>query len=154
MFDAMLRRLIEFPSRDALLAVVERDLLASVARDKDETEREAGRPIGVDVVGEVRSLVDQWRSAPLPVLAANCHFLIWAWMDKNRVFRSLMIGDDRDIVPWWRIARDMVKTRFNSGLVDWPAHLLHETQELYDPRCCRVEDLYALLLGLYVLHCS
>ena len=150
----MLRSLIEQPSRDRMLAVLEGELLPSVARAKAVTEEAARRPMGFDVVGEVGSLVERWKNEPLVCLVAQGQLLIWLWMDQDHQFRTLMLGDDRALIPWWKAARDMAKSRAESGLVDWPAYALHPTQGLYDPRCCPVEDLYGLLVSLYVLHCS
>ena len=148
----MLRRLLEFPSREGLLRVLEQELLPSIARDQEATERAAGRRMGFDAVGETRAFVDHWRDRPLAELAAHGQYRVWAWMEKNAEFCERMLDDA--MRPWWREARQLVRHRFESKLVEWPAYALHDAQTVYDPRCCAVEDLYGLMLGRYIVHCS
>ena len=148
----MLRSLIERPSREALLGVLENEMIPSIARASEATEALARRPISADgPVAEVRALVDAWRDAPLITLAAHAHFLIWLWMDMDADFRVAMLGD---LLDWWKTARDLARARSESREADWPASCLHPSQARYDLRCCSVEDLYGLMLQLYVIHSS
>lgn len=153
-YASPLQELVEAPSREKLLLLLGDWLLPKVVALQQTAEFNAQRPLGFDLVQELRDRLVWGRKARLLELSSVVHMYCYEVMMLDDEFRVLMLGDGPSERDWWQLVQAQIKAWKSAQRVDWPAIPTHPTEARYEPRRVPVTVQMAMLHDLFRLWCT